>query len=70
MIEVGKTLPNGATVLASRPASGNYELVLAFHPESADPFITWKVQPETGEAHWGSYHNDIAEAVHDYEERT
>lgn len=70
MIEVGKPLPNGATVLAHRPASGSYELVLAFSPASADPFITWKVDPETGDAFWGDYYADIGEAAHDYKERT
>ncbi len=70
MTQIGQKLPNGAIVLATRPASGNYDLVLAFHPGSDDPFITWKVQPETGEAHWGTYRNDIVEAVQDYQERT
>lgn len=70
MIEVGKRLPNGATVLASRPASGNYNLVLAWRQESDDPFVTWKVDPETGDAFWGHYHESITQAVEDYEERT
>ncbi len=69
MIEVGKNLPNGAMVLAHRPASGNYEVVLAYRSGSDDPFVTWKVVPETGDAFWGSYHGDIIEAVHDYKER-
>jgi len=69
MIEVGKTLPNGATVLAHRPGSGGYEIVLAFSPESSDPFITWRAIPLSGETFWGSYHQNIGDAVNDYEER-
>lgn len=72
VIEVGKTLPNGATVLAHKPGDRGYEIVLAFvFPQiSEDPFVTWSVTPEGGEAFWGHYYQDIAEALDDYKERT
>lgn len=71
-VKVGKPLPNGAVVVAAEP-NGEYVVVLAVRPPRApgryDQYVTWKVDPDSGDAYWGDYFVSFDEAVANFKAR-
>lgn len=76
----GSILPNGATVVDSRPAFPDYPadsergrefVVLAVREDSACPFVTWRGTNRDGSVstYWGHYCPTLAEAVEDFTDR-
>lgn len=61
-LKVGTKLANGALVLAVKR-----DLVLAFWQGHA-PFVTWRVDEDLN-AHLGHYHDDLDEALAEFDER-
>jgi len=68
----GAILPNGATVVASRPAGAQHHVVLALTPpgQSAHPYVTWVVGEETGHATAGDYCMTFEGAIRSFAARS
>ena len=63
-MKIGDKLSNGAIVIATK-----HDLVLALWAENTvTPYVTWRVDRD-GSLYMGHYHQEIAVAVADYEER-
>lgn len=67
----GSKLPNGATVIAIKLTGTNRAIVLAARPGTYEPWVTWALDPRHAEStESGHYHQSIAAAAAEYEERT
>lgn len=67
LLRPGSQLANGATVLDSAEASGEWLVVLAQWHDGE--FVTWKVDPDTLQAHWGDYFDNLEDATEDFKRR-
>ncbi len=67
-VKPGKTLPNGAIVIACSQSSHERTFVVLALWRDAE-YVTW-ITDEEGEAFWGRYFDeDLEPAVNDYFER-
>jgi len=69
---VGKKLPNGALVLAVRPArpgaTDDFIVLADTGAGSVQRYVTWRTDV-AGNAYWGHYNADLAAAAKEYTER-
>jgi len=74
--KTANTLPNGAQILTRYEAPEWVKkngcrlcFVLAYVKGSYQPYVTWRVDPQTGEAYWGHYFREYRGAVENFELR-
>ncbi len=48
---------------------GKNEIVLGYNPKAPEPYVTWKRDAKTKDAHWGHYFSDKNKAIKDFEKR-
>ena len=66
----GQRLINHAIIVAVRKVTEREGVVLAIRPGVNDPYVTWRIDLESGECFWGHYFINYDKASGDFIRRS